>query len=443
MRSGAAMTLAAILFVSMMINLASPPSQINSDAIKFNTDYGDPIDYEIEWHPFDEVGGDNRGDECLDCLKNLSRSDGISLTVSPCHQIYDFSPSCTGTTAVSVTLERPAKHMYVQFYLGDGGAPYTQPDLTSSHFHVQNHITNVWDNVYSHSGFHSTEDWAGEKVWEVITLSPQHYNEENTLNISFSIHNENHECTSYCPLVSSWVSVFFVEDLPMDRDGDGVLDSEDAFPNDPQESVDSDGDGVGDYADIFPNDPNETADSDGDGVGDNLDDFPHDPNEDTDSDDDGLGDNEDDFPDDPTEWQDWDEDGVGDNTDAFPLDSTEWLDSDGDGVGENTDAFPLDSTEWLDSDFDRVGNNADLFPLDPTEWLDSDGDGVGANSDGFPEDPTRTMDRDGDGWAVEEEGAILDNIHENNLPIITVAYFCIIIGWPVIWNISNKEYDYQ
>lgn len=40
---------------------------------------------------------------------------------------------------------------------------------------------------------------------------------------------------------------------------------------------DSDGDGVPDSADAFPEDPNETLDSDGDGVGDNTDDFPENP----------------------------------------------------------------------------------------------------------------------------------------------------------------------
>jgi hypothetical protein len=37
-----------------------------------------------------------------------------------------------------------------------------------------------------------------------------------------------------------------------DRDGDGVVDDEDAFPDDPDETVDSDGDGIGDNADIAP-----------------------------------------------------------------------------------------------------------------------------------------------------------------------------------------------
>lgn len=67
-----------------------------------------------------------------------------------------------------------------------------------------------------------------------------------------------------------------------DDDNDGVLDINDAFPLDPNESVDTDGDGVGDNGDAFPNDPTETSDSDGDGVGDNSD---------IDLDNDGLPDN--------------------------------------------------------------------------------------------------------------------------------------------------------
>lgn len=39
-----------------------------------------------------------------------------------------------------------------------------------------------------------------------------------------------------------------------DADGDGVPDIDDAFPNDPNESVDSDGDGIGDNADVAPDD---------------------------------------------------------------------------------------------------------------------------------------------------------------------------------------------
>ncbi|CAA6828449.1 MAG: Microbial collagenase, secreted (EC [uncultured Sulfurovum sp.] len=45
---------------------------------------------------------------------------------------------------------------------------------------------------------------------------------------------------------------------PVDTDGDGVPDINDAFPNNPNENADSDGDGVGNNADARPNDPNIT-----------------------------------------------------------------------------------------------------------------------------------------------------------------------------------------
>ena len=183
----------------------------------------------------------------------------------------------------------------------------------------------------------------------------------------------------------------------VDSDNDGVFDSEDAFPNDPNESQDSDSDGVGDNADAFPNDPNESADSDGDGVGDNADAFPNDSSETADSDLDGVGDNADAFPFDPEEDTDSDNDTVGDNADAFPFDSTEDTDTDMDGVGDNADAFPDDPSEDTDSDMDGVGDNSDAFPNDANETLDSDMDGVGDNADAFPNDANETLDTDMDG----------------------------------------------
>jgi len=44
-----------------------------------------------------------------------------------------------------------------------------------------------------------------------------------------------------------------------DEDGDGIPDSEDAFPNNPFEWKDSDGDGVGDNSDLYPHDPTRTG----------------------------------------------------------------------------------------------------------------------------------------------------------------------------------------
>ncbi len=122
-----------------------------------------------------------------------------------------------------------------------------------------------------------------------------------------AITDENGQCAGVAVMTEENTSndyeitnALFGSVTPIDTDGDGVIDSQDAFPNDPTETVDSDGDGVGDNGDVFPSDS--------------------------------------------TEWADSDKDGYGDNSDLFPADATEWLDSDGDGVGDNSDPYPNDST---------------------------------------------------------------------------------------------------
>lgn len=61
---------------------------------------------------------------------------------------------------------------------------------------------------------------------------------------------------------------------PLDSDGDGRPNVQDAFPNDPNEWMDTDKDGVGNNKDLFPNDATEWLDTDSDGVGDNADSTP-------------------------------------------------------------------------------------------------------------------------------------------------------------------------
>ncbi|WP_136484891.1 hypothetical protein [Vibrio sp. H11] len=139
-----------------------------------------------------------------------------------------------------------------------------------------------------------------------------------------------------------------------DSDGDGVADSDDAFPDDATEWADSDNDDIGDNAD---------TDDDGDNVADEDDAFPFDPAESVDTDGDGIGDNAD---------TDDDNDGVADGEDDFPLDEDESLDTDGDGTGNNADP---------DDDNDGVADGDDAFPLDEDESVDTDGDGTGNNAD--------------------------------------------------------------
>ena len=216
---------------------------------------------------------------------------------------------------------------------------------------------------------------------------------------------------------------------PLDSDGDGVADSQDAFPNDPSEWADTDGDGVGDNADVFPNDAAETLDSDGDGIGDNADAFPNDAAENKDTDGDGVGDNADAFPEDETETIDSDGDRVGDNADVFPSDQNEWEDTDGDGVGDNSDAFPNDKTETIDSDDDGIGDNADPDD-DGDSWTDEDEDDCGTDSMdqlSIPADldddgvcDSEDDDDDGDSWLDITEGECNTNPSDkDSIPIDT------------------------
>ncbi|VAW59805.1 OmpA-like transmembrane domain protein, partial [hydrothermal vent metagenome] len=225
--------------------------------------------------------------------------------------------------------------------------------------------------------------------------------------------------------ISGWA----LDDIKLhdnDRDGDGVINALDAFPDDPTETSDLDGDGIGDNADTDrdgdgisndfetqlgtdPNDATSTPpDLDSDGIPDALDadrdgdgisnDYEIQAGTDPDNaastppdlDGDGIPDSLDD---------DRDGDGVTNDLDAFPDDPAETSDLDGDGIGDNTDP---------DIDGDGVNNTVDLFPLDPLESSDLDGDGIGDNSDpdtdgdgvlnaqdAFPTDPTESSDLDG------------------------------------------------
>jgi hypothetical protein len=184
----------------------------------------------------------------------------------------------------------------------------------------------------------------------------------------------------------------------VDRDGDGVSDENDHFPDDAEQSRDSDGDGYGDDSskengDDCPNAAGNSyldrlgcVDKDEDGVSDNGDQCPSISGWSSapwagcpDSDGDGAADVIDLFPDDPEEDQDIDKDGIGDNSDTCTnvetnetVDCTE--DRDNDGFNDSVDIFPMDSTEWADRDGDGSGDNEDVWPDIPEIWSDVDGD---------------------------------------------------------------------
>jgi len=141
---------------------------------------------------------------------------------------------------------------------------------------------------------------------------------------------------------------------------------------------DIDGDGVPNTEDAFPDDPNEWDDTDGDGIGDNADtDDDNDRYLDTDEADNGTNplsaasmpsDNDSDFISDLNDPDD-DNDGYPDTEDAYPLDPTRWeeplpiYDNDGDGIPDEEDPDD-DNDGYLDED--ETDNGTDPFSEEST-----------------------------------------------------------------------------
>ncbi len=150
-----------------------------------------------------------------------------------------------------------------------------------------------------------------------------------------------------------------------DSDGDGVIDSQDAFPQNRSESKDSDGDGVGDNTDnCFITANLDQLDSDQDLKGDACD---------NDIDGDNVNNSDDAYPLDPTESKDTDNDTVADGLDNCPaIANPSQEDANSDQEGDACDD---------DIDGDTVNNSDDAFPLDATETQDTDNDGVGDGKD--------------------------------------------------------------
>ena len=122
------------------------------------------------------------------------------------------------------------------------------------------------------------------------------------------------------------------ENVTSDRDGDGVPNEQDAFPDDGKETADMDGDGKGDNSD---------TDRDGDGVANSEDAFPDDKDETADTDGDGLGDNEEVVLGTDPKLADTDGDGLSDPVEIAMLFDPTAKDSDGDGINDGDD-HPFD-----------------------------------------------------------------------------------------------------
>lgn len=186
-----------------------------------------------------------------------------------------------------------------------------------------------------------------------------------------------------------------------DIDGDGVPNSQDAFPNDPNESVDTDHDGIGNNAD---------TDDDNDGWLDAQDDYPLDAtrhlNPALDRDGDTIANGVDNCPlTANTAQTDTDHNGVGDACSD---------DNDGDGVADGVDNCPL----VANPDQTDTGGSAAGDACDP----DIDGDGVANADDAFPYDASASVDTDGDGKpdSVTGETTLVVDTDDDNDGVLDV-----------------------
>ncbi|MBT4059640.1 MAG: hypothetical protein HOE69_04960 [Euryarchaeota archaeon] len=206
-----------------------------------------------------------------------------------------------------------------------------------------------------------------------------------------------------------------------DIDNDGVLNADDAFPEENTQWNDTDNDGYGDNPlPAYEGDDCPTV------HGTSTEDRFGCPDEDGD----GWSDDNDDYLGDILQWADADSDGHPDNTDDtrdpnphgtvdwLPNNAAQWDDSDLDGYGDNfanaswVSFRPVDWPGVLISTMTPIQMlDIDVFPLDIEQWNDTDGDWYGdeqftSRSDGCPTvygnstwDRLACQDTDGDGYS--------------------------------------------
>ena len=171
--------------------------------------------------------------------------------------------------------------------------------------------------------------------------------------------------------------------VPADRDGDGVANADDLFPDNAAGAADTDNDGIADEWEIQHvgslSRMNANTDQDNDGLSD-LNEFklgsrPFD----SDSDYDGVSDGEDLYVTDKRYARDTDNDGLPDEWELqyfLTLNETDGTqDSDGDTVLD-AEEFAQSSVPAPDSDNDGVSDGLDLYPSNPLYALDTDKDGL-------------------------------------------------------------------
>ncbi len=223
----------------------------------------------------------------------------------------------------------------------------------------------------------------------------------------------------------------FTINVLADSDGDGVPDVDDAFPNDPNESVDTDGDGIGNNAD---------TDDDNDGMTDTFENLnglnPLVDDADEDPDNDGVTNLNEFLQGTNPQEADTDNDGSDDAQDNCPVDSNpSQLDSDNDGSG---DACDQDFLRTIAITSDITGNGAgEVAALRVSDTLSIDVQ-VNDGSTGAGVSPSSSFSFLSADWAARELIAI-EGIATNGEPGLGVVARNVSTGVPIIQMKSARN----
>ena len=221
---------------------------------------------------------DDDGDEVSDAQEALDGTDPLDRY--DCNGCFDFDIDLDGETAALTDGLLVLRRLF-----GFSGATLTEGAVTSSATRSDaDTIASYLDTNKGH--FDIDGDGSTEALTDGLLLLRYLFGFDGATLIEGAVGTDAARTTA------NEIKTYFdarIEAFSGDIDGDGVGDSQDAFPLDDSEAFDTDGDGLGNNAD---------TDDDGDGVVDAVDAFPLDATEVADSDGDGIGDNAD--PDTPT-----------------------------------------------------------------------------------------------------------------------------------------------
>ncbi|MFO7618756.1 MAG: Ig-like domain-containing protein [Thermoplasmata archaeon] len=275
-----------------ILSVNDDPTAVN-DAITMPEDYG-PM-------PILVLKNDNCLPDSGETLTIVSVTDGahgtVTISTGKAYVLYTPDPDFHGTDSFTYTISD-----------GNGGSAtatvaVTVTNVNDSPVITTSDITNAVEGD-SYSVDYAATDIDGDSLtWMLVTNADWLSIEPTTglLSGTAKAGQYNVQVTVSDGKGGFCSNIFTLAVAEKDSDEDGVPDSNDAFPQNPNEWLDTDGNGIGNNAD---------PDDDGDGVPDTEDAFPLNPAESLDTDGDGIGNNAD---------LDDDGDGVPDTDDKEPL----------------------------------------------------------------------------------------------------------------------------